>query len=321
MQEVTQLYQKLTSGDRVALSRAITLLESRNPLHRKAAEHLITLFNDRPPTPRVAISGPPGVGKSTFIEALGLFLIEEGLSPAVLTIDPSSRRSGGSILGDRTRMEELSKRNEAFIRQTPSSNKLGGVAPHTRETILVCEQAGYDVVLIETVGVGQSEFMISDSSDIFVLLALPGSGDELQGVKKGIMEMADILVVNKADGDMVSTARKTLKQLRNAVHLLQPKYKGINRPVLSASSLEKQGMKEVWEAIQSTFSAFKENTILSEQRASQQRIWFEDLLEDKWLDQLKRSSIYKSRNTLYDENVNSLEDMYKLIEEMIKKGH
>jgi LAO/AO transport system kinase len=320
MQEIKELYQKLTKGDRVALSRAITLLESRNPRHRKAAEHLITLFKDRPPTPRIAISGPPGVGKSTFIEALGLFLISEGHSPAVLTIDPSSRRSGGSILGDRTRMEELSKCNEAFIRQTPSSNKLGGVAPHTRETILLCEQAGYDVVLIETVGVGQSEFMISDSSDIFVLLALPGSGDELQGVKKGIMEMADILVVNKADGDMATTARKTLKQLRNAIHLLQPKYKGIDRPVLSASSLEKQGMKEVWQAIKTTFSAFDDKAILAEQRSAQQRVWFEDLLEEKWLDLLRQSELYKKRNSLYDENVTSLEDMYELIEKMIKRG-
>lgn len=238
----------ILQGDRLVLSRAITLVESNLPSHR--AEARVLLDNLLPHTGRamrLGISGPPGSGKSTLIEALGLHAIGAGHQVAVLAIDPSSARSGGSVLGDKTRMADLSRSQSAFVRPSPSSGTLGGVARRTREVMLLCEAAGFDVVIVETVGVGQSEVAVADLVDLFVLLAAPGGGDELQGIKRGIMELADIIVVNKADGDLLSAAQRAAGDLRHAVHLLRPKHPGWSVPVLLASSIEGRGIDELWD--------------------------------------------------------------------------
>ena len=214
--------QNLLSGNRRALAKAITLVESKLNTHREQAQQILEqVLPQSGNSIRIGITGVPGVGKSTFIEAFGLHLIEQGKRVAVLAVDPSSPIAGGSILGDKTRMEELSRRDEAFIRPSPSGGRLGGVAQKTRETMLLCEAAGYDVILVETVGVGQSEYQVAGMVDFFMVLMLPGGGDELQGIKKGIMELADALVINKADGDSEKLATMTSRQYTSAMNLLR----------------------------------------------------------------------------------------------------
>lgn len=253
MPDLTQLNELLNgvrSGDRMSLGRAITLIESRLDSHREIADHVLTACSEgNSESIRLGITGVPGVGKSTFIESLGLALIEKGHRVAVLAIDPSSSISGGSILGDKTRMEKLSASEQAFIRPSPSRGTLGGVAQNTRESILLLEAAGYDVILVETVGVGQSETAVHDLVDCLVLLLLPGAGDELQGMKRGIVELADLLVVNKADNDNVERARDASKEYKRALHLFPPRDSGWNPPVLQASALHDTGLSEVWESI------------------------------------------------------------------------
>ena len=247
---VAALAAAVAEGNRRALARAITLVESSRADHRDEADHLLDALMPRTGgAVRVGISGAPGVGKSTFIEAFGLFLVGLGRRPAVLAIDPSSPLTGGSILGDKTRMERLARDERAFIRPSPAGGTLGGVARRTREAGLLCEAAGFDVVVVETVGVGQSETAVADMVDLLVLLLPPGGGDELQGIKKGIVELADIVVVNKADGDLAAAASRAAAEYRAAIHMLRPARAGWTPPVLQVSALHERGLDAVWAEI------------------------------------------------------------------------
>jgi LAO/AO transport system kinase len=265
---VTGLADAVRAGDRRALARAITLVESTRADHRaEAATLLDALMPATGAATRVGISGAPGAGKSTFIEALGLHLVDRGHRVAVLAVDPSSTRSGGSILGDKTRMEQLARRDGAFIRPSPSGGTLGGVARRTREAMLVCEAAGFDVVIVETVGVGQSEVAVAGMVDAFVLLLAPGAGDELQGVKRGIVELADLVVVNKADGALADLARHTAADYAHALHLVGP------AQVLLASALEGTGIAEVWDAIGALVAGARGAGDFERRRSTQARDW------------------------------------------------
>ena len=247
---VAALAAAVGEGNRRALARAITLVESSRADHRDDADRLLDALMPRTGgAVRVGISGAPGVGKSTFIEAFGLFLVGLGRRPAVLAIDPSSPLTGGSILGDKTRMERLARDERAFIRPSPAGGTLGGVARRTREAGLLCEAAGFDVVVVETVGVGQSETAVADMVDLLVLLLPPGGGDELQGIKKGIVELADIVVVNKADGDLAAAAGRAAAEYRAAIHMLRPARAGWTPPVLQVSALHERGLDAVWAEI------------------------------------------------------------------------
>lgn len=272
----------ILAGDRVLLARAITLVESALPAHELLARQIIDALLEKQNIPaatlRVGISGAPGAGKSTFIEALGTYLTEREEKVAVLAIDPSSALSQGSILGDKTRMEQLSASPLAFIRPSPSGNTLGGVARKTRETILLAEAAGYHNVLIETVGVGQSETAVHSMSDVFLLLLIPGAGDELQGIKRGIVEMADILVVNKADGDRVTLANQARMHYLNATHLLPPKPSGWSPQVLACSALEKLNIEKVWETVLSYRDSTLANGFFAENRRKQAAYWLHESL-------------------------------------------
>ena len=248
--DVAALAAAVAEGNRRALARAITLVESSRADHRDDADRLLDALMPRTGgAVRVGISGAPGVGKSTFIEAFGLFLLGLGRRPAVLAIDPSSPLTGGSILGDKTRMERLARDERAFIRPSPAGGTLGGVARRTREAGLLCEAAGFDVVVVETVGVGQSETAVADMVDLLVLLLPPGGGDELQGIKKGIVELADIVVVNKADGDLAAAASRAAAEYRAAIHMLRPARAGWTPPVLQVSALHERGLDGVWAEI------------------------------------------------------------------------
>jgi LAO/AO transport system kinase len=261
------------AGDRRALARAITLVESARTDHRQDAEsllqHLLPLTGR---AIRIGISGAPGVGKSTFIEAFGLYLINAGHRVAVLAVDPSSPVSGGSILGDKTRMPDLARADAAFIRPSPTGGTLGGVARRTREAGLVCEAAGFDIVIVETVGVGQSETAVADMVDLFLLLLPPAGGDELQGLKKGIVELADLIIVNKADGDLAGAASRAAADYRAAVHLLRQITPGWTPPVLQVSALERRGLEAAWQAIQRFRQTLGERG-LAAKRARQARAW------------------------------------------------
>ncbi len=246
----------IRSGDRRALARAITLAESTRPDHREAAEELLAALNaDTGGAARLGVSGAPGVGKSTFIEAFGLHLLDRGGRLAVLAVDPSSTRSGGAILGDKTRMVELSRQEAAFIRPSPSGGASGGVARRTREAILLCEAGGFDTVIVETVGAGQSDIAVRDLVDMFVLLVAPGGGDELQGIKRGIVELADLVVVNKDDGVLAAPAAETLAQYRGALGLLRPAAAWWTPRALSCSALEQRGLDDVRQAVEAFTAA------------------------------------------------------------------
>ncbi|MCK9380334.1 MAG: methylmalonyl Co-A mutase-associated GTPase MeaB [Sulfuritalea sp.] len=249
-EENTSLVGGLLAGNRRALAKAITLAESTRPEHQQRAQKLLdAVLPQTGHSMRIGISGVPGVGKSTFIEALGMYLIEGGHRVAVLAVDPSSTVHGGSILGDKTRMELLSLRPEAFIRPSPSSGSLGGVAEHTREALLLCEAAGYDIIIVETVGVGQSETAVAGMTDAFVLLMLPNAGDDLQAIKKGIMELADLVVFNKADLDPAA-AQLAAAQMRSALSMLHPASPNWQPPVLTLSATRKHGLADFWQAIE-----------------------------------------------------------------------
>ncbi len=274
----------IRAGDRVWLGRAITLVESSRPEHRALADAVIAkLLADAPadaaPTLRLGITGAPGAGKSTFIEALGNHLTGQGKRVAVLAIDPSSQVSKGSILGDKTRMERLSASDLAFIRPSPSGESLGGVAQKTRETILLVEAAGYDTVIVETVGVGQSETAVHGMTDVFLLLLLPGAGDELQGIKRGIVEMADILAVNKADGDRQKLANQARAHYLNATHLLPPKPSGWQPKTLVCSALENRGIAEIWQTVLDYQAQTLANGYFRANRARQAKHWLHEALD------------------------------------------
>lgn len=282
------LAEPLVAGDRRALARAITLVESSRPDHRvRAAALLDAVLPHTGRAVRVGITGTPGAGKSTFIGELGSQLTAAGHRVAVLAIDPSSRRSGGSILGDKTRMERLARDPRAYIRPSPSGATLGGVARRTREAALLCEAAGFDVIVIETVGVGQSEVAVADMVDCFCLLVAPGGGDELQGIKRGIMELADVIVVNKADGDLLPAAERAVADYRHAVHLLRPKHPGWQVPVLAASALEGSGVDEVWRAVSDLESHLREDGALDRLRAGQAVAWMWDEVREQLVESFR----------------------------------
>ena len=276
------------AGDRRALARAITLVESVRPDHRAQALDLLARLGGGRQALRIGLSGTPGVGKSTFIEALGLMLTGLGLRIAVLAVDPSSARSGGSILGDKTRMERLSRQPLAFIRPSPARSTLGGVARRSREAVALCEAAGFDLVLIETVGVGQSETMVAELCDLFVLLMAPAGGDELQGIKRGIMEMADLILVNKADGDLRAAAGRTAADYAGALRLLRRRPQdpeGFPR-ALCVSALTGEGLEVAWRAMQELSDWRRNHGHLASRRAAQARHWFAEELRQGLLSAL-----------------------------------
>jgi LAO/AO transport system kinase len=279
--DVGALARDLQSGDRRALAKAITLVESTRSDHRETAQRLLDrLLPHTGRAARVGITGVPGAGKSTFIEAFGRHLIGQGKRVAVLAVDPSSSRSGGSILGDKTRMAQLSVDPAAFIRPSPSGGSLGGVARRTREALLVCEAAGYDVVIVETVGVGQSESAVASMVDFFLVLMLPGAGDELQGIKKGIIEIADALAVNKCDGDNVARATQAAAEYRGALRLFRHTSANWDPPVVTVSALEGRGMDTVWRIIEEHRATLGATGELERKRREQQQAWFWSLLRD-----------------------------------------
>ena len=275
---VQALLEGLAKGERRALAKAITLVESRLDEDRSVAQALIeTALPSTGNSIRIGISGVPGVGKSTFIEAFGLFLAEQGKKVAVLAVDPSSPIAGGSILGDKTHIENLSRHPNAFIRPSPSSGALGGVAQKTRETLLLCEAAGYDIIIVETVGVGQSEYDVASMVDFFLVLMMPNAGDDLQGIKKGIMELVDALVINKADGDSVNLAQQSQQHYRNAFHLLRQK-EGWNPEVLTCSALEQKGIADIWEVVGRFMATMQEGGALQRKRGEQNLAWMNKLV-------------------------------------------
>lgn len=279
-----QLITDLKTGNRRALSKAITLIESTRELDQSVAQELLSrVLADSGHSVRIGISGVPGVGKSTFIEALGMLLIKKGHKVAVLAVDPSSPFSGGSILGDKTRMERLLAEENAYIRPSPTAGSLGGVTQKTRESILLCESAAYDVILIETVGVGQSEYEVASMTDLFLLLMLPGAGDALQGIKRGILELADVLVVNKADGDNKNRAELAQKELQQGLHYLQPRYEDIAVEVLMCSSVTGEGIEEVENQMMSILEKLKSTGRLESNRRKQTLNWVKKLIEQQVL--------------------------------------
>jgi len=285
---VSTLAHGLVAGDRRSLARAITLAESTRPDHRDDAEAILAeVLPHTGGSMRVGISGAPGVGKSTLVEVLGLHLIDRGHRVAVLAVDPSSARTGGSILGDKTRMERLTRSPDAFVRPSPTGGTLGGVARRTREVLLLCEAAGFDVTLVETVGTGQSEIAVAAMVDVFLVVVSPGAGDELQGIKRGIIERADLVVVNKADGDLVAAAAATASNYTNALHLVRPPSARWSPRVLTCSALLGEGVTELWDAILEHRVAVAGE--LAGRRAEQAREWMWSEVTDALVDELRGS--------------------------------
>ncbi|KEI44539.1 methylmalonyl Co-A mutase-associated GTPase MeaB [Saccharopolyspora rectivirgula] len=285
--DVQDYAKGVLAGSRAKLAQAITLVESTRADHREKAHQLLAeLLPHSGGAHRVGITGVPGVGKSTFIESLGTMLTAAGHRVAVLAVDPSSTRSGGSILGDKTRMARLSTDPAAFVRPSPSAGTLGGVARATRETIVLMEAAGFDVVLVETVGVGQSEVTVAEMVDCFLLLTLARTGDQLQGIKKGVLELADIIAVNKADGEHQADARKAARELRSALRLLPPASSSWKPPVLTCSGLHGTGLAEVWEQVERHHAALSETGELAEKRSRQQVEWTWALVRDQLMSEL-----------------------------------
>lgn len=306
------LISRKPAGDRTALAQAITLVESTLPKDNRNAHILMSkVLNSRRqgntmttdhnknlteqkaplnPAFRIGLTGPPGVGKSTFIEAFGMLLVKKGHRVAVLAVDPSSSMTGGSILGDKTRMYELSRHAAAYVRPSPSCGSIGGVARNTAEAILLCESAGYDVVLVETVGVGQSETMVSDLVDLFVLLVQPGGGDELQGIKKGIVELADMILINKADGDLKVAAQMSQLEYVSALKLLRPKLANWRPPVLPVSSVENNGIDKAWSSMMDFYQTMRGRSgDFDNRRRKQRKLWMWRQVSDTMLTKLKQS--------------------------------
>lgn len=304
---IGELFSRLRKGDRVALGKAITLVESSNSEHQDSAAQLLAMcvqteVNSR----RIGITGAPGVGKSTFIEALGLRLISDGAKVAVLAVDPSSDISKGSILGDKTRMERLSADPNAFIRPSPAGGTLGGVARRTRETIVLCEAAGYDHILIETVGVGQSETVVHSLVDMFILLVLANAGDELQGIKRGIMEMADLVVINKDDGANAAYTKMAVASYAQALHMFPANKSGWTVPVLACSATESRGFEVISTTIERYFQMMGTSGLIDQERAQQNRFWLHRALDEEL-----RKRFFDDPNTMRE---------LKLMEEKVVSG-
>jgi LAO/AO transport system kinase len=294
--DIPALCEGLLAGQRKALARAITLVESTRADHQALAADLLSrILPHAGGATRLGITGTPGVGKSTFIEAFGRHLTGQGLKVAVLAVDPSSARSGGSILGDKTRMEELARDPNAFIRPSPSGTTLGGVARRTREAMILVEAAGFDVVLVETVGVGQSETAVADMVDMFLLLLAPGGGDDLQGIKRGIMELADLVIINKADGDLLRTARISQTDYLHALRLMRPRTPLWHPDVLLASAREGQGINEIWSAIGRFRTALTGPGEWARRRAEQSLAWMWRELSDGLVDALRADAVTAQR--------------------------
>lgn len=282
------LADAIRNGNRGLLARAITLVESRRPEHQQQAQELLRiLLPDAGGAHRIGVTGVPGVGKSTFLESFGLHLLEQGHRVAVLAVDPSSTVSGGSILGDKARMHQLAQHDGAFIRPSPSGATLGGVARRTRESLLLCEAAGYDVVLVETVGVGQSETLVSQMVDFFLVLMLPGAGDELQGIKKGILELADVIAVNKADGDNQLKARQAVRDYTAALHYLRARSPHWQPSAMALSGLHGEGLQDLWQMILDHKSALSDAGEWHQRRDEQRSRWLWEQIEERLLEEFR----------------------------------
>ncbi len=293
--DIEHMAQAIRAGNRAMLSRAITLIESKRADHSRAAAALTqTLLPATGKAVRVGITGAPGVGKSTLIDALGSILTAQGRKVAVLAVDPSSRRTGGSILADKTRMARLANDANAFIRPSPSSGTLGGVAAKTRETMLLCEAAGYDVVLVETVGVGQSELVVADMTDFFLVLVLPGAGDELQALKKGVVELADMIAVNKADGDNRPRAKAAAAEYSAALHILTSTSPNWSPPVMTCSALKGDGIEELWQHILDHRKRLTQTGEIKARRGEQQVKWMWTMLEERLFAPLRSDRAIKA---------------------------
>ncbi|MBU2527091.1 MAG: methylmalonyl Co-A mutase-associated GTPase MeaB [Bacteroidetes bacterium] len=315
------LSQNILKGDTTSLSKAITLLESTHKKHQKEATALLEkIIPKTGKSIRIGITGVPGVGKSTFIEQFGLHFIRQGKKVAVLAIDPSSPVSGGSILGDKTRMEKLSSHPNAYIRPSAAGSTLGGVAKRTRETIYLCEAAGFDVIFIETVGVGQSETLVHSMTDFFLLMHLTGAGDSLQGIKRGVVEMADAIVINKADGDNIERARRAKNEIQNALHIWSPKPGNWLPPVLMCSAIENKGIVEIAQVIDSYLEEHKKSGHFENKRKAQQKFWFNQALEsqlktDFYENKTVKSELKNMVKSLESKNSNP----FVLADELLKK--
>ena len=305
-QNTVPVLEEILQGKRRSMAKAITLLESTNPESFEQGQDLLeSLLPHAGKSLRIGITGVPGVGKSTFIEAFGLFLIEQGHRVAVLAVDPSSPLTGGSIMGDKTRMNELAQQQDAFIRPSPSSGILGGVARKTRETVLICEAAGYDIVIVETVGVGQSETLVASMVDFFLLLMLPNAGDELQGIKKGILELADLVVINKSDGEQESMAETAQAEYRKALNFLSSTKTSWTPQILRCSALEKRGMDTVWKSAKNYRKALLDSGEWEEQRQDQTEKWMWSLVEEGLLKSFRNHPNLQKRIPELQKSVNS----------------
>jgi LAO/AO transport system kinase len=302
--DIPALARKLRDGDRATLARAITLVESKRADHQQQAHLLVQeLITETGNAVRVGITGSPGVGKSTTIDALGTYLTGKGHKVAVLAVDPSSTRTGGSILGDKTRMARLANDANAFIRPSPAAGTLGGVAAKTRETMLICEAAGFDVILVETVGIGQSETAVADMTDFFLVLMLPGAGDELQGIKKGVVELADMIAVNKADGDNIKRAKAAAGEYRAALHILTPRSPAWSPPVVTYSALTEEGIEQVWDRVLAHRQQLSVSDEFAARRREQQVKWMWAMLEDRFHLRLKTDAKLKARLPALEKSV------------------
>jgi len=303
--DIAALAAGVAGGDRRALARAITLVESGRSDHRADALALLDILGTGKQALRIGLSGTPGVGKSTFIESFGMMLTGQGLRVAVLAVDPSSARSGGSILGDKTRMDRLAREPLAYIRPSPSQTQLGGVARRTREAVALCEAAGFDIVLIETVGVGQSETVVAQMADLFLLLLAPAGGDELQGVKRGIMEIADIILVNKADGDLKPQAMRTCADYAGALRLLRKRPQDPDGfpKAMTVSALETIGLETAWAEIQTLVNWRRESSVWTSTRANQARYWFAEEVRLQLLARIAADPDLHARMTALEKDV------------------
>lgn len=314
--DIDELAKGILAGDRMSLSRAITLVESTLNQHQEYAQELIQkllLYTGN--SKRIAVTGVPGVGKSTFIESFGNLLTQKGLKVAVLAIDPSSSLSGGSILGDKTRMEDLAKNPNAYIRPSASGGHLGGTASRTFESLLLCEAAGYDVILIETVGVGQSETMVHTMTDLFLFLQIPGAGDELQGIKRGIMEMSDLIFINKIDSFEKEKVNELRVSFARSIQFLPQKKSGWKRKVIMGSGLGSLGLEEAWEKVEEYYSLIQSNQYLKNRRKEQNKLRIQEYIKE----QLTRKMIEVYKNNLFSEEETHSKNAYFLAKEWIEK--